>query len=410
MKNILTALFLLSSACFCDVLRTDGEIRFDTQMDGQAEITLNTTGLGIGVLPSSNLSVAGNAIISEQLFVGGSSGSSNLNVNGTIGYGVQTVSSNTTLGDYSIILADTSSDNITLTLPSASVSNGKVFTIKKTSLLNQLWVDASDNIDYQDSRIELTYPDAGYSFSKLISNGSEWYILNQSNDVLNVIGADNLVGWWKLDETSGTLISDSSQNSNQGNLMNMDAANIGVSGKINLAHDFDGVNDFALITHDDSLDVGNFVSVSSWVNFSSLPGGGANRPTIFSTRNGNPAGGWQLEAGIGNGGTNRVSLTSRGTWDAYTNNNVITTNTWYHIVFTKNGTGAGDTKIYINGVSQVLLTDNPQVWTDNNNDKFIGKGNTSSSRHDLDGLLDDIRLYNRSLSSAEVVVLYNQGH
>jgi hypothetical protein len=82
MKNILTALFLLSSACFCDVLSTDGKIRFDIQSDGQAEMTLNSTGLGILTLPSSNLHVNGNAIISEQLYVGGSSGSSNLNVNG----------------------------------------------------------------------------------------------------------------------------------------------------------------------------------------------------------------------------------------------------------------------------------------------------------------------------------------
>ncbi len=128
MKNILTALFLLSSTCFCDVLSTDGKIRFDTRMDGQAEMTLNSTGLGIGVLlPSSNLHVNGNAIISEQLFVGGSSGSSNLNVIGTIGYGVQTVSSNATLGDSSVVLVDSSSDNITLTLPYAgNVREGNI--------------------------------------------------------------------------------------------------------------------------------------------------------------------------------------------------------------------------------------------------------------------------------------------
>ena len=89
----------------------------------------------------------GNAIISEQLFVGGSSGSSNLNVNGTIGYGFQTVTSSTTLSGNSIVLVDSSAGNITLSLPEASSYSGRKYTIKKTSPLNRISIRDGGFID-----------------------------------------------------------------------------------------------------------------------------------------------------------------------------------------------------------------------------------------------------------------------
>ena len=102
MKLFICLLFLFSSSCFGDILSTTGEIQFKTSENGPVDMTLNSTGLGVGVTPSANLHVLGNAIVSDQLFVGSSDGSSNLNINGTIGFGVQSVSSNTTLTDLNV--------------------------------------------------------------------------------------------------------------------------------------------------------------------------------------------------------------------------------------------------------------------------------------------------------------------
>ena len=184
MKNTLIALILLSSTCFCDVLSTDGKIRFDIQMDGQPEMTLNSTGLAIGaLLPSSNLHVNGNAIISEQLFVGGSSGSSNLNVNGTIGYSIQNVISDTVLGESSMVFVDSSSDNITITLPYAANVTGRIYTIKKTQTDNSVQLTSATNTIDSSSYYILSSGNLG-CIEVLASSDGNWKILSSIEGVL----------------------------------------------------------------------------------------------------------------------------------------------------------------------------------------------------------------------------------
>jgi len=180
-------------------------------------MTLNSTGLGIGTAPSANLHVNGNAIISEQLFVGGSSGSSNLNVNGTIGFGVQTVSSDTTLGDQTVIFADSSSDNLTLTLPYAGNVLGRVYTIKKLVSLNNLYVLRSSNdlIDSGD-RVELLSGSMG-SLSLISSAINQWSVI--SNFSANVIWTPEQLStsaWFDASDTS-TVIAGGSSNVYQWN-------------------------------------------------------------------------------------------------------------------------------------------------------------------------------------------------
>lgn len=56
-----------------DVVSITGQIRLDVNDDGQAEATLNHSGLRLGTgLASSNLDVSGNGLISGSLHVGGS--------------------------------------------------------------------------------------------------------------------------------------------------------------------------------------------------------------------------------------------------------------------------------------------------------------------------------------------------
>ena len=142
-------------------------------------MTLNSTGLSIGaILPSSNLHVNGNAIISEQLFVGGSSGSSNLNVNGTLGFEIQALSSNATLGDATLVLVDSSSDNITLTLPYAANVTGRVFEIKKTSLANDVVVRGGGNLIDLAINYELTSGNLGYI--RVVSYDGKWHVITDT--------------------------------------------------------------------------------------------------------------------------------------------------------------------------------------------------------------------------------------
>jgi hypothetical protein len=76
---------LLTVFSFADVNSTSGHIGFDVDSAGMKEMTLNSFGLGIGVEPSANLHVQGNALIGQSLVVGGSNSStSNLHVMGSV--------------------------------------------------------------------------------------------------------------------------------------------------------------------------------------------------------------------------------------------------------------------------------------------------------------------------------------
>ena len=108
---------------------------------------------------------------------------STLEISGTLGMNVQSVSSNTTLSGNSVVLA-TLSANTTLTLPAASSVTGRQYTIKKTSNSHTLAVvvaSGGGNID-GNGKLSLTSSGNGYPFATVISDGSAWYILRRSSD------------------------------------------------------------------------------------------------------------------------------------------------------------------------------------------------------------------------------------
>jgi hypothetical protein len=164
-----------------DIKSTTGYINYDLNSDGSSELTLNANGLGVFVSnPSQRLEVSGNALISGNVMIGGGTGVSTLNVNGTIGFNTKTMSSNATLGDASYILADSSGGNIILTLPNVGTENGKVFSIKKISPLNSLKISTGDNT-FEDgaSLIEIVSSTTSLlPCLRFISNGKNWLSLD----------------------------------------------------------------------------------------------------------------------------------------------------------------------------------------------------------------------------------------
>lgn len=92
-----------------------------------------------------------------------------------------------------------------------------------------------------------------------------------------------------------------------------------------------------------------------------------------------------------------------------TPHNTLTTTNWYHVVVTSNGSSW---TIYVNGVAQtlgVIAGSNQGQWlsslSGNTYTMYIGQG--ASGYSNFNGLIDDVRIYNRALSVAEVSALYN---
>jgi hypothetical protein len=214
MSRFVLILWVLVAAAWADVKSTAGQIKFDTESDNQAEMTLNATGLGIGVSPSTNLHVNGNAVISDQLFVGGASGSSNLNVNGTLGHSYETVSSNQLISNESMVFvdSDTAGANIDLQLEFSSNQQGLIYSIKN------LGSTYSTRLTHDEGLFDVSSPSLllnPLSSVELLAHGNSYYILSQQGSVNTMSHEFNAIKdcvLWLDASDSSTLSVDGSGN------------------------------------------------------------------------------------------------------------------------------------------------------------------------------------------------------
>ncbi|MBF0199689.1 MAG: hypothetical protein HQL32_18370, partial [Planctomycetes bacterium] len=264
--------FLGFLSLFCTVhadIRSTTDIVFDVNDDLVNEAILNSTGLGIGVTPSSNLHVAGNSSITQKLTIGSSTlSSSNLYINGRMSIGTATVSSDSTLSASSLYFANSASSNLRLELPYSGNVTGRTITIKKTSHLNTVWIGGGGNLIDSSSEITMGNTDSNsLPYLKVISNGSSWASLS-SNDCTSSIAAGNLVLHYTLDEDSGTVVNDSSGYDKHASLANLTFSANSVAGVIGngLEKKNNGTN--AGVNNGPELNAvisGNTLSISFWI-------------------------------------------------------------------------------------------------------------------------------------------------
>jgi len=404
---VMTSFVLMTNLGLCDVKSTNGQIHFDIDSAGAKEATLNSTGLGIHTVPSSNLDVNGNTIITGSLNIGTTTGQSNLNIQGSIGYSTQTVSSETTLDGTSVVMVDTSSDNVFVTLPYAGNVTGRIYTVKKTSTNNQLWVSGGGNYIDDAPSIELSN---GLDFATFVSSGTQWYTLSSSDNSKQSIASDNLVAWWQLDEASGsTTVEDKSSNSYDGSIVGVNSANVGVDGVLNKAIDFyraeasNRVNISGIdMTGWDKL------SVSVWCYYRG--GGTAEHAVVSNWSTGNNKAGFLIR--IEPTASDRIEAYIQGEPDGtgsqvlgHFSDLLVPTNAWSHIVITYDSVLGFNCYLNNTSSSSNPLTAKGVLNSSTSGTMYIGYEWGSDW---FDGLIDDVRIYNRVLSADEVGYLYQE--
>jgi hypothetical protein len=226
--------------------------------------------------------------------------------------------------------------------------------------------------------------------------------------IINVIGqipTNGLVSYYPFNGNPNDL----SIALNHGVLTNGPVLTQDRFGTANAAYYFDGINDYIKLNNTNSLNTTNF-SYSIWVKTDSLPMIGTAY-NIFelgssSTNNGNPYGhGFSIN-------NNYVSTTG---WRVTSNNvgaaavgfqsGVLpTSNMWNHLVITRSDT----IKMYVDGLLLAKQTTNGLLpYFSNVVNGYIGTRTTLFQF--FKGTLDDICLYNRAITPAEVTALYNDG-
>jgi regulation of enolase protein 1 (concanavalin A-like superfamily) len=102
------------------------------------------------------------------------------------------------------------------------------------------------------------------------------FLVNISNAQLD----PSLMGWWKLDETSGTVASDSSGNGRDGTAYGSPQW---VTGQLGGSLQFDGENDYVQLPIDSVIGSPANISCSVWVNFTGQLGGYWSRVFDFGS-------------------------------------------------------------------------------------------------------------------------------
>jgi prepilin-type N-terminal cleavage/methylation domain-containing protein len=208
-------------------------------------------------------------------------------------------------------------------------------------------------------------------------------------------GDTSLVGLWTFDEGSGTVAYDYSGNNATGSWQGT-LGSQWTTGKVGSgAGNFNGSNQFVNIGNSSNIEPANSITVSAWVNPSSFTPLSA---AVSSITNGYILGYFSAA------GSPNIYIWNSGTsnWSAAGSSITLSTNAWQYLVGTFDGRYL---RIFING-TQTGVTDlgaSGNTIGYNSNTTYIGRyGNNY-----FPGLIDDVRIYNRALSAAEIQALYN---
>jgi len=199
---------------------------------------------------------------------------------------------------------------------------------------------------------------------------------------------------------------DFSGNGNNGRLGNATAGTAPTwnvtGGKFAGAFEFDGTDDFINCGNDPLLNITNNLTLEAWVNFDTTTNDYKGIVAKWCWGCGGGSYGLSKETGASNIFSFHIW---NGSNSGILSDSVFATDTWYHVVGTYNGTTM---LMYVNGVQQtqtlncgnnIITSTSPvTIGIFDNNNNFC-----------LDGTIDEVAIYNRTLSAEEILDHYRLG-
>lgn len=184
-------------------------------------------------------------------------------------------------------------------------------------------------------------------------------------------------------------------------------------GTANTAYAFNGLNSYVQVPHSEDFNIVGDITISVW--YKSLGDFGNGYQTFIAKRDdsvGDPYMPWNFCISYyGQTTINEykkllfVDRTMYGTGGTYMFSNAnITEGVWQHALITVQN---GIATLYLNGVADRTMFFNPAFRTPNLYNVYIG-WNKRPGYEQFYGSLDDIRIYNRALTQAEVLLLFNE--
>jgi hypothetical protein len=217
--------------------------------------------------------------------------------------------------------------------------------------------------------------------------------LSQASAGPIVPGTGCLVAHWELDETAGLVAADSSGNNYHGVLYGGPVWQP-TGGKLGGALQFDGVNDYVDCGNPSALNIQDKITLACWIKVAAFT---KDWETILAKGDNSyrfsRSGGNGIHFGVG--GTSAWAIEGAKT---------VTGNQWHHVAGVYDGSQA---TIYVDGIVDVAVPATGKLNVNSFN-FAIGENLQQRGRY-LNGLVDDVRVYNCALSAAEIAQLVGPG-
>jgi len=303
---------------------------------------------------------------------------------------------------------DTTPPTVSITSPIANTTVSNTITVTATASDNVAVADVQFQLDGVNVGADLTTPPYSISWNTVTaSNGSHNLTAiatdtshNAPTSVVVPVMVSNtvaqpptagLIGYWNFNEGSGTIAHDTSGSGYNGVVNGA----LWTAGKINSGLSFNGTS--AVVTPNIAL--GNTFSVSAWVNPAAVQGTYARiAETQYSP-------GFYLgtnEYGIryklivnGAAGSTGTCLVNYGCVEGGT-----VSSGWHLVTATFDGTTA---RLYVDSV--LVASDTFTAPPNTNLPLYIGRY-YGASAYGWNGIIDEVCLYNRALTSAEVTAIF----
>jgi len=255
-------------------------------------------------------------------------------------------------------------------------------------LIGRSYYDSSTAVNGKLDDVKL------YNYARTVAQIKQDYAISASRHgakrtgVKDPWGGALPVGHWKLDENTGVLARDASENSNAGTLGG-DGAGTDVptwtQGKLGPGLEFDGDNDYVGIGGLSSAP-STAVTLAAWIKPDTVSG-------VHEIIDSN--GGWcsMFQSGTA------IHMQTGSTPISSTKGSAITAGNWHFVACTYDGSYIRN---YVDGI-EVGNTVASDGSIQGNNWNISRSGNTFS------GIIDDVRVYNYAFTQAQVSWLYNRG-
>jgi len=203
------------------------------------------------------------------------------------------------------------------------------------------------------------------------------------------------VGYWPLDENTGTNAYDRSGSGNNGTLTGSPAW---VQGKFSSALEFDGTSKYVNVLSSDILHFDKDFTVQTWAYIDEFP---TTDEAFIVSRGG--------EYAIVIDETGELLYLVHNTdpgWLLIATNYILPKRTWLHLTLTYSSSYV--LKMYVNAQEIYSYNGSGDITNDSVTFK-IGRRATLSGDEPFDGKLDNVKIYNYARTQAQIAYDYNKG-